>query len=252
MYGIAKLSIIPGRAEPSDKAEIVTQLLFGEHFEVFEEQDKWIKIRCIFDSYECWIDRKQNTPLLGDDFAELQVHPAPRAADLLGIAKDLKTDTYYNLPMGSRLPFFNDGRFSVAGAEFIFKGTLANRGREHIATYALNYLNAPYLWGGRTPFGIDCSGFTQMVFALAGIPILRDASQQAGLGHEISLNEAVAHDLAFFANPENRITHVGLMLDNERIIHASGRVRIDTLTADGIVSSSNGELTHKLAFLRRI
>lgn len=252
MYGIAKLSIISGRAEPSDKAEIVTQILFGEHYEVFDEQEKWLKIQCVFDHYECWIDRKQFTPLSGGDFAELQIHPAPRAADLLGIAKDLNTDSYYNLPMGSRLPFFQDGRFSVAEAEFIFKGTLANHGREHINSYALNYLNAPYLWGGRTPFGIDCSGFTQMVFALAGVPILRDASQQATMGHEIELIDAQANDLAFFANPEGRITHVGLMLDHDRIIHASGRVRIDTLLQAGIKSSTTGDITHNLAFLRRV
>jgi gamma-D-glutamyl-L-lysine dipeptidyl-peptidase len=251
MYGIAKLSIIPGRAEPSDKAEISTQVLFGEHYEVFEEQEKWLKVKLVFDGYECWIDRKQHTPLSSADFAELQINQAPRAVDMLGIAKDLKTDTYYNLPMGSRLPFYDNGRFSVAGAEFNFKGTLAIQSRDHLVGYAMNYLNAPYLWGGRTPFGIDCSGFTQMVYALVGVPILRDAYQQAQQGSEVGFIELKEGDLAFFANPEGRITHVGLVLEGRRIIHASGKVRIDDLSAQGIVNSETGQLTHKLAHCRR-
>jgi hypothetical protein len=252
MYGISKLSIIPGRAEPSDRSEIVTQVLFGEHYEIFEENEKWLHIRLAFDGYLCWIDRKQHLPLSADEYAELQKFRAPRTADILGIAKDQVKETYYNLPMGSRLPFYNGEQFRVGQSVFTFKGTLAVADPANMVQYASNYLNAPYLWGGRTPFGIDCSGFTQMVFALCGQWLPRDAWQQADIGTPVAWDDRSERDLAFFHNKEGKITHVGIVLAGDQIIHASGKVRIDKLAPEGIIHRDSGNLTHTLNGLRRI
>lgn len=114
------------------------------------------------------------------------------------------------------------------------------------------YLNAPYQWGGKSPFGIDCSGFTQMVYRLAGYQLKRDASQQVMQGKTVALSDAQVGDLAFFTNEAGRITHVGLMLDNNRIMHASGKVRIDTLDEQGIIHHETKQYTHQLNIMKRI
>ncbi len=252
MYGISKLSIIPGRAEPSDKAEIVTQILFGEHYEVLEDEATWLLVRLAYDGYKCWIDRKQHHPLSADEFAELQKFKAPRTIDMLGLAKDPVQDTYYNLPMGSRLPFFHDGSFRIGESDFTFKGTQADPDPKNLLSYAGNYINSPYLWGGRTPFGIDCSGFTQMVFALINVPLPRDASQQVSFGTDIAFGDHQAGDLAFFLNSKGAISHVGLITNPQQIIHASGLVRMDQFTSEGIWVAAERKLSHHLASIKRV
>jgi cell wall-associated NlpC family hydrolase len=115
------------------------------------------------------------------------------------------------------------------------------------------FLNSAYLWGGRSIFGVDCSGFCQTVFRFIGIPLLRDAYQQASQGEAIGfLEETKLGDLAFFDNEEGRITHVGMLLDQDTIIHASGRVRMDTIDHLGIVNVDTGLHTHKLRIIKRM
>jgi hypothetical protein len=141
--------------------------------------------------------------------------------------------------------------------QFAFNGESKNVGQkrefEFLRNVAVKYINAPYQWGGKSPFGIDCSGFTQMVFKICGYKLLRDSSQQANQGKSVKeFGQAKPGDLAFFKNAEDKITHVGILLAEEKIIHASGRVRIDQLTAEGIVNSETKNLSHTFSHLRRI
>ncbi len=254
-FGISKLSIIPGRKEPSDKSENITQVLFGEHYTVLSESDngKWIEIKLAHDKYRCWIDKKQHTALNQAQFEELEAMERPRTLDLLGIAKDKSIDNYFNLPLGSQLPFFDNGHFEIGLSSFEFKGTLAVPDKRNLIPYAHLFLNAPYLWGGRTPFGIDCSGFSQMCYKLIGIQIPRDAYQQIEIGTEVNdLESSEAGDLVFFENDQKRITHVGILINQEEVIHASGRVRIEKIDFRGIYNVEMKGYSHNLAGIRRV
>ena len=110
-----------------------------------------------------------------------------------------------------------------------------------------------YLWGGRNALGIDCSGFTQMMYRIFGIQLPRDASEQVKIGETVDfLTEAQTGDLAFFENKDHKIIHVGMLMDNESIMHASGRVKINRIDATGIVSEEDGQHTHQLRIIKRI
>jgi cell wall-associated NlpC family hydrolase len=169
--------------------------------------------------------------------------------------------------IGSSLPHLNELRFQVGNKVFFYDGLVSEirlqdtftnlphspENKQQLVGDAMLYLNAPYLWGGRTPFGIDCSGFVQMVYKLQGLKLLRDASQQATQGEVISLlAEAEQGDLAFFDDEEGNITHVGMIIDSQRIIHCSGRVQIDNLDHEGIFNVRLQKYTHKLRLIKRI
>lgn len=253
--GIAFLGISPLRAEASDRAEMVNVVLFGETFEILEQQAKWSRIRLHHDLYEGWIDNLQYQGLSNEEFSRIQSsnrHICSETVQLLQ-AEDAAKSTL--IPQGSLLPLF-DGKTTVIGDQiFKFEGeqTTGTGSREALVHTAFSYLNAPYMWGGRTPFGVDCSGFTQMVYRQYGASIPRDASQQAKLGETLSfLEECLPGDLAFFDNTEGAITHVGIVLEDGKIIHASGRVRVDGLDQSGIYNSELGRHTHKLRVLKRM
>ena len=257
MYGICNLSIVPCRAEPSDKSEMVNQLLFGEHFQVLEIKGNWAHIRCAYDNYEGWIDKKQCMTVSEETFNELQEIPVPVSLDLVQVITNKETNTVMPIVMGSSLPLFDVDACNLEGHEFFFDGHCFMPSKiiqkEKVAEHAYSYLNAPYLWGGRSPLGIDCSGFTQVVHKLCGIKIPRDASQQAQLGQTLSfVEEAEEGDLAFFDNEEGRITHVGIYLPNNQIIHASGKVRIDHLDHYGIYNTETQSYSHNLRIIKRI
>ena len=115
------------------------------------------------------------------------------------------------------------------------------------------YLNSPYLWGGRSPFGIDCSGFTQMVFKLNGIKLPRDAYEQAEIGKTLNfIEETQKGDLAFFDNEEGKIIHTGIIIDKNKIIHSSGKVRIDNLDHYGIFNAETGKYSHNLRLIKKV
>lgn len=251
-YGISNLSIIPMRGEASDKSEMVNQILFGEHFKVLNSQKKWSKIRLAHDGYEGWICNKQWVEISLEDYTQLEKEISSITTDILDI---IKKESHQPIVIGSVLPFFKSEHALIKDEMYQFEGltTPGFVNKEKLIEVALMYLNAPYLWGGRSPLGIDCSGLTQMVYRLQGVKLPRDAYQQAEIGRTLSfIEESEPGDLAFFDDKEGKITHVGIILKNNHIIHASGKVRIDRIDQQGIFNSEIGSHTHKLRLIKSI
>jgi gamma-D-glutamyl-L-lysine dipeptidyl-peptidase len=255
-YGVCRLSVIAVRAEASDRSEQVTQLVFGDHYEVSEhaKDKKWIRIKVNFDQYEGWLDSKQHHSITKDYYEYLN-----RAE--FKITTDLTSTMLYNkspliILMGSMIPISSSELFKME-EQFAFNGEAKNVGMkrefEYVRNIALKYVSAPYLWGGKTPFGIDCSGLAQMVYKICGYKLLRDSSQQATQGKPVkSFVEHKPGDLAFFKDKEGKINHVGIILDGDRIIHASGRVRVDHINEEGILHIESKIYTHHLSHIRRL
>ena len=251
-YGISNLSIIPMRSEGADQSEMVNQILFGEHFKILETRKKWSRIRLAHDSYEGWICNKQWLNIPEEDYKQLDKDVSTITTDILDI---ITKDNHQPIVIGSILPSYRSGYALINKEMYRFDGntTPGFTKKEKLIENALVYLNSPYLWGGRSPFGIDCSGFTQMVYRLQGFKIPRDAYQQAKIGKNIdSLIASKMGDLAFFENNEGKIIHVGLILKDNNIIHASGKVRIDKIDKQGIYNNEINTHTHKLRFIKRI
>lgn len=254
-YGIIHLSSVPGRQEPSDKSEMITQLLFGDFFTIIDEAKNFIKIQNAFDKYECWICKKQFTPLSPDDFTQLSGKAYYAVKDVIQVVSNENKNA--PILLGSSLPFYSNGQIKIGNDTFTYEGSLSEPThigtRKEIVNDSFLYLNAPYLWGGKSPFGIDCSGFTQMVYKINNIIIPRDAYQQAELGESYSfVEEAQPGDLAFFDNEDGRIVHVGILIGNNRIIHASGEVRIDQLDHQGIFNHDTKMYSHKLRVIKNL
>jgi len=254
MFAICPLSVVPVRKEPSDRSEIVTQLLFGDLVEIQDRQDNWRNIKVLDDDYPGWVDKKQ---LRAMEESEVRtILSAPRTVTL-DIVQLVVWDQHQMIPvvLGSVLPGYHDKQFNISGTAFQYEGSVTQLSKPdptHMLEHAYMYLHAPYLWGGKSPFGIDCSGFTQMVYKLSGIRIRRDAWQQSEQGTPVpNIQEARAGDLAFFSNDEGKVIHTGILLPGGRIMHASGRVRIDELDATGILNSDTGQLSHRLHSIRR-
>lgn len=256
MFGICNLSLVPVRAEASDKSEMVNQLLFGETFEVIGTKQQWKKVRLHYDDYEGWIDEKQFKELTNEQYQALQSTPIFVNLDLLQII--LFQNSMMPLVLGCNLPFFANKTCKIGTDEYQYDGhvsdvSVPDSNKHLLVENANKYMNAPYLWGGRSPFGIDCSGLTQIVYKLSGIKLKRDAYQQAEQGHTLNfLEEAEPGDLAFFDNEEGRITHVGIVLPNRQIIHAHGRVRVDSLDHHGIYNIATQKYSHKLRLIKRL
>ena len=257
MYGVCNLSVVPVRREASDKSEMVTQLLFGEHFEVLEQQGSWVRIKIAYDDYEGWMDKKQFLPIEQHTFDILNATEAYYANGLIQLIKDNRTSWHFPIVMGSTLPAFDTNECLIENQSYTYEGEYISAGmafpKSGILETAMMYLNAPYLWGGKSPLGIDCSGFTQTVYKLNGIKLMRDAYQQAEQGETLSfVEESEPGDLAFFDNDEGRIVHVGIVMDNNKIIHASGKVRIDGFDHQGIFNNEKKDYSHRLRLLKRI
>nr|WP_315189982.1 C40 family peptidase [uncultured Flavobacterium sp.] len=252
MFGICNLAIIPLRFEPSDKSEIVSQVLFGEHFEILEKFNQWSRIKMQYDDYEGWVDSKQYQLISEANYKQLSQDAIILNADLIEYITG-PNNLLLPIPLAASLSFLNYSDINTAS--FDFEGTKISgvKSKSAIINSAFMYLNAPYLWGGKTPFGIDCSGFTQMVYKLNGYKLLRDASQQAKQGEALSfIEESEPGDLAFFDNEEGNIIHVGIIMKNNYIIHASGKVRIDRLDHLGIYNGDINKHTHKLRVIKKI
>ncbi|HKX87145.1 MAG TPA: C40 family peptidase [Flavobacterium sp.] len=252
MFGICNLANIPLRIEPSDRSELVSQVLFGEHFVILEQNQKWTKIKLAFDDYEGWIDNKQFKSITEEQYQLLSKDGIVLNADLIEYVTS-PDNLLMPIPLGASLSFLNYDSINTENLSFEGIKVSGIKPKNHIIETAFMYLNAPYLWGGKTPFGIDCSGFTQMVYKLNGYNLLRDASQQATQGDALSfIEESEPGDLAFFDNEEGNIIHVGIIMENNYIIHASGKVRIDRLDHLGIYNAETNRHTHKLRVIKKV
>ena len=258
MFGICNQSIVPCRSEAAHRSEMVTQLLFGEHFTILEETEEWLHILSAYDTYDCWIINKQYVSIKEETYKRLQGEIQALSAEPMQLIQDKSTGNYFPIVAGSTLPFLANKIAHIENYLYEFSGETIlpdemkiTRGK--LISIAFTYLNSPYLWGGRSFFGIDCSGFTQIVFKLNGFKLPRDASQQALIGTSLSfVEEALAGDLAFFDNEEGKIIHVGIVLDDTKIIHASGKVRIDKLDHYGIFNVDTKKYSHHLRVIKRV
>ncbi len=253
-FGICNLTVIPLRSEPADKSEMVSQLLFGETFEIHLQEKQWLRVHTHADDYEGWIDEKQILRLDAGQFKSVQHSPCC-LTDLTATAFGKYGSLI--LVIGSTLPNYSGQHFSFAGESYHTDGDVTDTGRNdlsgRIAWNAMKFAGMPYLWGGRSLFGLDCSGFTNVVFKLSGIRLRRDAWQQSEQGMLVSfIDQARPGDLAFFHNEEGKIIHVGILLEHNKIIHASGRVRVDTIDHYGVFNEEQKRYSHQLRLIKRI
>lgn len=254
-HGVVRLSLVPMRKEPTDQSEMISQLLFGEHYTVLEVSDdsNWLSVKNAFDGYEGWIDMKQHHPISHAYFNQIDSSEYKICTDL--VAKILFKQQLSHITCGAILPLLNNPIFKDE-ENVAFNGAAKSLhqklGAASMIAIAEKYLNTPYLWGGRSPFGVDCSGFIQVAFRIAGYSLPRDSADQILKGQEVPFAEHQPGDLAFFTNKEGKMNHVGLLIGNEQIIHASGKVRVDSIDKKGILNSDQNKYTHQLFKVKRV
>ena len=259
MKGIVLHSVVPVRSEANEGSEQLTQLLFAETVDILEEKPRWIRIKNDADGQIGWVDFKMLTKL-SDSERELVAKADKSARVMMPMAYAVSENNGQTIPLtaGTCLPNYKDGRFEVLGVGFrVDPSMVADKSlemtTEKIMEVVRFFLNVPYLWGGKNALGMDCSGFTQIILSLLGHQLLRNASEQVTQGMPVkSLKNAQTGDLAFFDHEDGKISHVGLILDSERIIHCSGRVKVEKLDEIGIFSiEQGGTYTHHLVSIRR-
>lgn len=265
MVGLSLHSIIPVRAEAREGAEQNTQMLFGELCHIVEspkskvECDRWRYIRLENDGQEGWVDAKMITPMSENEYTTYAEALKTSAMVAFPMTYAVSENNGQTIPLtaGTKLTNYKEGRFEVLGVGFRIDPNMVitqpmEMTEQNLLQAVRFFLNTPYLWGGKNALGMDCSGFTQIVLSLFGKHLLRNASEQASQGQAIpSLDQAQAGDLAFFDHEDGRISHVGIIIDRARVIHCSGRVKVEKLDDAGIVSLENGEHTHHFVMLRR-
>jgi cell wall-associated NlpC family hydrolase len=252
-YAVCRVPVAPLRAEPAHKSEMISQVLLAEAALILEESKDFIKLQCLYDGYEGWCQRSQLAVI---DSWNTNSQPQVLTSDWINSISI--NDKPAHVPVGVPVPDAENAQqlSSVLridyGKALTWNTADVQPDGDAIRERAMQALNTPYLWGGRSVFGIDCSGFTQLVFRFFNLPLLRDAYLQATQGEVVGfLQEARCGDLAFFDNAEGRITHVGILLNDQEIIHSSGNVRIDKIDSAGIVNADTGVRTHQLRIIKR-
>ena len=245
--------VAPMRAEPSHRSEMVSQLLFGETALFIERSGDFILVKCLYDNYEGWCQSSQLTEINEETRFSNPSYVAAFTAELLINNESCLIPHASQLPLNGS-PAIQVGPYQILplGKDF-FKPSTSDDKARLLTEFAFRYLNSPYLWGGKSVFGVDCSGLVQQVFKLAGTWLPRDSSEQAKLGETVEFIQASKlGDLAFFDNEEGRIIHVGMMLDDQRIIHSSGYVHVDKIDSAGIIYHVTGARTHNLRIIKRL
>ncbi len=257
MNAICPLAQVPVRFDPSDKSEMVTQLLFGETYSILEERGNWLLIRIHSDNYEGWIDHKQSLPVSDEFIERINNSTNHCVTDKTAVGYCKTESTFILLGKGCLLPLLASNTFHLGHNEYttISKGKAIPKKFQpsKIAVTAMDYLNTPYLWGGRSIMGIDCSGLVQVVYRICGLELPRDSAQQSLEGETIDfVDEVLPGDLAFFDNLAGEIIHVGIIIGPGKILHASGQVKIDSIDHNGIFSEEQGTYTHSLRIIKRL
>ena len=247
LFGICLLSIVPMRAEPRDTSELVSQVIYGESFKIIEKRANWSLIKLFFDNYNGWVDNKQLVEIDKSIYDSINSEINIYSLDLIEFIR-IKDKGLLTIPIGSTLNTLKLFEHSFDGNKISSK-----QAKENLVKTSLFLINSPYLWGGRTPFGIDCSGFTQIIYKINGYNIDRDAKDQVKLGVALSfIEESEPGDLAFFDNKDGDIVHVGIIMEDNHIIHAHGHVRIDRLDQTGIYNVDTRKHSHKLRVIKKI
>lgn len=256
--GICEYAFLPMRLGMSHRTEMVNQVVFGERFEIILRHSDWTKIRLLHDNYEGWIETETITVADNYNKADDYISNEYAVSDNMFTLTKNGTSKIY-LPKGSLLPAnaVKNAEFTIANNTYLLEDNNLERQctdiRKQIVSDAEALLETPYLWGGRTQWGIDCSGFVQLVYRMSGLFLQRDANQQAQQGQTLSfVNEALPGDLAFFDNEEGKITHIGIYYGNDKIIHSSKKVRIDRLDHHGIFNEELHKYTHKLRVIKNL
>lgn len=244
-FAFCRVAIAPIRKSPTDVSEMISQLLFGELVTFIDRQNNWILIKTFSDNYEGWIDEKQIHYITEEEAITWNKEQTitTKNIQITGALGKI------NLTQGAYISKTSPTNFQIGTHCYESKYKIT---QPTIQQFAKTYLNTPYLWGGKSNYGIDCSGFSQIVFRRQGIEIPRDASQQVLEGITIPRNKAQLGDLAFFTNEIGRVIHVGILLSKSKIIHASGRVKIDKLDDTGIWSEELGKYSHTLSVIKRL
>lgn len=290
MKAVSLHSVVPVRTEASETSEQITQMLFGEICTIEEQKTRWIRVKLALDGQMGWVDAKMIATLSTDEYKSYSAALKAAAYVAFPMAYAVSENNGQTIPLtaGTRLTNYHNGHFEVLGVGFrIDAGMVLTKPLELTQPNLLQsvrfFLNIPYLWGGKNALGMDCSGFTQTILSLFGHKIPRNASEQVTQGRLISrLSSSKAGDLAFFCHYEEaatqeitsnlkqqstetnaiarqKITHVGILIDSERIIHCSGRVKIEKIDTTGIFSVEqsdtahpDGQYTHRLLSIRRL
>ena len=259
MNGISLHSVVPVRAEAREGAEQNTQMLFGELCEILEQQPRWTRIRLENDGQEGWVDAKMICPMKSEEYASYRKAYADAALVAFPMTYAVSENNGQTIPLtaGTRLTNFQNGRFEVLGVGFRIDPSMVitaplEMNQENLLRTVRFFLNVPYLWGGKNALGMDCSGFTQVIMSLFGKQLPRNASEQVTQGQEIGdLKDAQAGDLVFFDHEDGKISHVGILIDSARVIHCSGRVKVEKIDSAGINSSEIGGYSHHFITIRR-
>lgn len=253
-FGICHLNFIAIRKEASDQSEMVSQLLFGETFQVLIDEGDWLKIHMDYDFYEGWVLKKQISELNEESYKRV-LHNNKTCSDEMVTFIEANHGQLQILSLGACLPEYENGHFKIGENNCKFDGDIISgkMAKNNLVRTAYKFVNTPFLWGGRSIFGVDCSGFTQMVYKINGHQLFRDAHQQASQGEVLSfIEECEPGDLAFFDNEEGEIIHTGIVLANNYIIHCNGKVRIDRLDSSGIYNVDTNRHTHKLRVMKQL